>query len=392
MKKSILSIVALVCICAVVSVLMAITNQLTAPLIEKNESLKANAALLEVMPDGGTFEQIDISTYTLPSTVTEAYKASNGGYVIKLETTGYSSGFVIMCGVNADGTVSGAVCLASTETLGKEQTYGQNFIGKNADGVDAVDTISGATKTTAAYRSAIKDAINASIILGGGSVDIRTEEEILNDNLSATLPAADGKFTKYFFVEIIDGIDAIYLADNKSGAVCVIGEQFIATDASGNVTTTCDEATAKKVSDAIASINATTTTDINLDEYEGLPSQLVWAKKTASGNYVLEIKGAGYGITGGDEYHPASGEYIVIKLSITKDGKIIDCLTVSQKETDGIGSTCADEKFYSQFDGKTEADYKDIDAISGATLTTNGYTKAIERAFNAVKIFEGGAQ
>ena len=79
---------------------------------------------------------------------------------------------------------------------------------------------------------------------------------------------------------------------------------------------------------------------------------------------------------------------------MTKDGKIIDCLTVSQKETDGIGSTCANEEFYSQFDGKTEADYKDIDAISGATLTTNGYTKAIERAFNSVKIFEakGGEQ
>ena len=77
---------------------------------------------------------------------------------------------------------------------------------------------------------------------------------------------------------------------------------------------------------------------------------------------------------------------------MTKNGKIIDCLTVSQAETDGFGSACADEKFYSQFDGKTESDYKNIDAISGATYTTNGYTKAIERAFNSVKIFEGGAQ
>ena len=103
------------------------------------------------------------------------------------------------------------------------------------------------------------------------------------------------------------------------------------------------------------------------------------------------MRGAGYGINGGDDYHPASGEYIYIRVSMTADGKIIDCLTVSQKETDNIGSVCADESFYGQFVGKTEADYKEIDAISGATLTTSGYTKAIERAFASVKIFEGGA-
>ena len=103
------------------------------------------------------------------------------------------------------------------------------------------------------------------------------------------------------------------------------------------------------------------------------------------------MRGAGYGINGGDDYHPASGEYIYIRVSMTADGKIIDCLTVSQKETDNIGSVCADASFYSQFVGKTEADYNEIDAISGATLTTNGYKKAIERAFTSVKIFEGGA-
>ena len=97
-----------------------------------------------------------------------------------------------------------------------------------------------------------------------------------------------------------------------------------------------------------------------------------------------------YGIVGGDDYHPASGEYIIVRVSMTPDGKIIDTFTVSQKESQGIGDACADEKFYGQFDGKTESDYKDIDAISGATMTTNGYLKAIERAFEALKTLEGG--
>ena len=391
MMKSVKSVVTLLCICAVMAVMMAITNAITAPIIAQNQAAAQNDALKVVMPHGEGFEKMDVSGYTLPATVTEVYSEAGGGYVFQLTTTGYSTGFVILCGVNADGTVSGATCLASTETLGYEKTYGENFIGKNMEGVDGVDTVSGATKTTGAYRSAVKDALNAAIILGGGSVDLRTEEEILNDNLSAALPGAEGKFEKLFIVEVIEGIDAVYTAENGAGAVCIVGEQFIAVDENGAVLSEVAEDVSSNVAAQMAILRATTTTDIDLTQFEGLPSACLSAKKTATGNYILEMRGAGYGINGGDDYHPASGEYIYIRVSMTADGKIIDCLTVSQAETDNIGSVCADESFYGQFIGKTEANYNEIDAISGATLTTNGYKKAIERAFASVKIFEGGA-
>ena len=383
MKKSVMSTLVLVCICSVMAVLLALTNAITAPTIKKNQDAAANQALLEVMPDGEGFEKIEFDADKLPKTVTEVYKEANGGYVITLTTTGYGSGMVIMCGVKADGTVSGAVCLSSTETLGHEKTYGSNFSGKDDAGVEAVDIISGATKTTAAYKNAIQDALNTAVILGGGSVDLRTEEEILNDNLSAALPAGEGKFTKLFITEIVEGIDAVYTADNGKGAVYVIGETFVAVDENGKT----DNAT---VAAAHAILAASALTDVDLSAFEGLPKNLISAKKTATGHYVLEVKGAGYGIKGGDDYHPASGEYIVVRVSMTAAGKIIDTFTVSQEETKGIGDACADEKFYGQFDGKTEADYKDIDAISGATLTTQGYFKAIEHAFASVKIMEGG--
>jgi uncharacterized protein with FMN-binding domain len=297
-----------------------------------------------------------------------------------------------MCGIRADGTVSGATCLSSGETLGYEKTFGESFKDLNAEGVAAVDTVAGATRTTGAYRAAVQDALNAAIILGGGSVDIRTEEEILADALNEALPAGEGKFTKLFLTESVEGIDAVYAADNGRGHVCVIGEQFVAVDENGTVLSTVDATLAENVAVQLAKLTASVLTELDLTAYTDLPTTLVSAQKTDSGNYVLEIKGAGYGINGGNEYHPASGEYIVIRLSMTAQGQIIDCLTVSQKETDGIGSVCADESFYGQFVGKTEETYEQIDAISGATLTTNGYKKAILRAFEAVKILEGGAQ
>lgn len=394
MKKSIKSILVLVCICATVSVLLALTNSITAPIIEENEQKNANAALLDVLPDGGSFTLVDISSYTLPATVSQVYSAANGGYVVKLNTTGYAPGMVLMCGVSSDGTIIGTKLIASGETPSVGGTAAENFsdsvIGKDLSNIDGVDTISGATKTTAAYRAAVKDALNTAVILGGGSVDLRTEEEILNDNLSAALPQAEGSFTKYFFLEVIDGVDAIYIAQNNTGAVCLVGEQFIAIDANNQVLTACAEADAQTVKKAMEAINATTTTDIDLTAYAGLPTQLVSAKLTATGNYVIEIKAAGYGIVGDDEYHPTSGEYIYILVSLTAEGKIIDCLTLSQAETNGVGSACEEPSFYGQFIGKTEDTYNDIDAISGATLTTDGYKKAILRAFMSVKIFEEG--
>jgi len=367
------------------AVLLALTNAFTAPKIQANLEAAANEALLVVMPEGKDFKKMDLSSYTLPATVTEAYSEAGGGYVITITTSGYGSNFIIMCGVSADGKVTGTTCLSSSETLGHEKTYGANFIGKDAAGVDGVDTISGATKTTAAYKSAMKDAINAAIILGGGSVDIRTEEEILAENLATALPEGNGEFTKLFIVEVIEGIDAVYNANNAAGYVYVIGEQFIGVPAG----TTPENAT---VATAHAILTATTTTEVDLSAYEGLPSALISASKTQTGNYILNLKGAGYGINGGNEYHPASGEYIYIRVSMTPDGKIIDCLTYAQSETPNIGSACADEKFYSQFVGKTEDTYENIDAIAGATLTTDGYKKAILRAFESVKILEGGAK
>ena len=385
------NIFVLVCICAVVSVVLAVTNASTAPAIEANEKAKVTKALLEVMPDGKSFEALDISDQNLPSTVREVYRAENGGYVFKMTTSGYSSGMVIMCGVRADGTVSGTQLIASSETPSIGGVAVTGFapltVGKDISNIESIDTVSGATKTTAAYRSAVKDALNAALILGGADVDIRTEEEILRDNLSAALPSANGEFEKYFLTETVVGVSDVYQAKNQSGFVCVIGDTFIGLDHDGEVLSDVREETASVAKTAVQTLLACEIRDLTLADYAGLPSQLVSAKVTATGNYILEIKGAGYGING--DRH-ASGEYIMIRVSLTGDGTIIDCLTVSQAETNGVGSVCADEAFYGQFDGKTEENYDEIDDISGATITTNGYKQAILRAFESVKIFERG--
>ena len=389
MMKYIKSVGALTAICGVVAILLALTNSITAPIIAKNAASAANEALVIVLPGGEEFTSVDLSSYELPATVTEAYTEKNGGVVVQLKTTGYGSDMVIMVGIDANGTVTGATCLSSNETLGVEKTYGDTLVGATVDTIEGLDTVSGATMTTGAYKNAVKDAINTATILGGGSVDIRTPEQILADNLSAALPAGEGEFEKVFVTEAIQDVTAVYKAVNGSGFVFVVGEEFIAADAEGNVISDASDDVKAAISAGTVAIINTEITEIDISGYE-MPKQIEKAYKTSTGNYIFDLKASGFGING-DVYYNPSGEYIKIKIALTADGTVIACETVSQAETDGIGSVCADESFYSQFNGKTEADYGDIDGISGATITTNGYKTAVLKAFEAVKILEGVA-
>ncbi len=389
MKNQIKSVISLTLICSVIAVLLAVTNAITAPKIKEQEAATVNKALMEVLPEGKDFEQIT-ELKDMPETIKEVYKETSGkGFVIKLVTSGYGNGLTIMCGVGSDGAVKGAVCIASNETLGKEKTYGESFKNKSFEEVESVDTIAGATVTTSAYKNAVKDAINAAAVLGGGTAQ-KSEEEILKENLSIALPQAEGKFTVAFLTDEIKGFDAIYKADNDTGFVFVKGETFIATDNNGKLFSAEENPLNSKAQKAAKLIKNSELTNIDISKYSDMPAQIQKAFKTNSGNYVFEVRAAGYGING-DQY-TRSNEFIYIKVSVTNKGQIISCVTLSQKESENIGDVCAKPEYYTQFNGKTSADIESVDTVAGATITTEGYRLAVSTVFEAAKILEGGAE
>ena len=390
MKKHIISVLTLFLICAIVAVALAVVNGITAPIILQMQQAAASGALAEVMPDGGSFTKVDLSTYTLPATIQEAHKASNGGYVFQVGFAGFNPGNVAMIGVSADGQVTGTKIITNTESSGFGADHlpaldGKgHYNGSTLDTIEGVDTVSGCTVSTTAYRAAVKDALSAAAILGGGDVDLRTPEEILHDNLNAALGVEGVDFDKHFFTEVVEGVDAIYVAKTGEGYVCVIGEEFVGLDADGNVLNG-ENATAAA---AIATIKATTYTELDISAFKGVSKRVKSAKVTDKGVYVLTVEGSGFGKKGSSDYG-ASGEYLVIEIALTADGKIIDCYTVYQNESKGFGDVCAKEEFYEQFAGKTQDNYEEI-IIAGSTYTTDGYHGAIKNAFKAVAIFEGG--
>ena len=169
MKKSfneiIKPVLVLVCICLVVTALLAYINSVTSPIIAKAEQEKTEQAMSEVLADADGFEKLEIEN--LPDRVTEVYTANNGsGYVFMLTTKGYGGDMKLICGMKSDGTIEQCKTLSHAETSGlgsktAEDPYRNQYCGKNADTLSEVDAITGATISSTAYKNAIEDAFKA---------------------------------------------------------------------------------------------------------------------------------------------------------------------------------------------------------------------------------------
>ena len=162
----VLPIVVLVLICAVMSGLLAVTNNITAPISEESERRAAEEARIEVMPQADGFEEVTVEG--LPASVTSVYRATNGvGYVFSLTTIGYGgkNTLKMTIGIDMDGKITDTKVLSHKETagLGSKVTgdaFRGQFPGKDA-ALEGVDNISGATFSSNYYRAAIADAYTA---------------------------------------------------------------------------------------------------------------------------------------------------------------------------------------------------------------------------------------
>ena len=169
MKKSfneiIKPVLVLVCICLVVTALLAYINSVTSPIIAKAEEEKTQQAMTEVLSEADSFEKLEIEN--LPERVTEAYSATNGaGYVFMLTTKGYGGDMKLICGMDADGVIEQCKTLLHAETSGlgsktAEDPYRNQYCGKSAYTLSEVDAITGATISSNAYKNAIEDAFKA---------------------------------------------------------------------------------------------------------------------------------------------------------------------------------------------------------------------------------------
>jgi electron transport complex protein RnfG len=169
MKKDFAApVISLTAICLVISLALAVTNGVTAPVIAAAARTRAEAAQKEVLPEADSFEAVDVE---LPDGVTEAYRAVNGaGYVFMLSASGYGGDISIIAGIDGEGRITAVKTLSHSETegLGAKITTPE-FTGQfaGADSTQGADAISGATISSKAFLGAIETAFTAYELLKG---------------------------------------------------------------------------------------------------------------------------------------------------------------------------------------------------------------------------------
>lgn len=155
----------LLLITAVVAGLLAFVNELTAGKIDELTRQKAEQAMRELLP-AQDYTPLDAA---LPQGVTEAYRAGDAGYVVRVAPNGFGGAIDLMVGVRADGTVNGVAVIAHSETasLGANCTR-EEFRAQYAGGAGpfavgqdggTIEALTGATVTS----RAVTDGVNAAL-------------------------------------------------------------------------------------------------------------------------------------------------------------------------------------------------------------------------------------
>lgn len=358
-KKSnlVLNTIVLTVISVICVALLAVVNQVTLKPIEDAEVNQKAEAYKVVYADAKEFAQIDgIDKMIADSSklleengfkgcaIVEALavKGDNGdteGYIVSSTSpNGYGGEIQIAIGIK-DGKLTGFTAVKNSETAGlgskcTEPEFQNQFKDKaaavltytksGASSDTEIDAISGATITT----NAVTEAVNSAIIFyqqnfGGGVQEIEGPD--LTEFYKSAYP------------------DAKDFADVENADKMLEESQKLLADY-GLADATIEEVKA-----------------VNGGEGYVISSTAIGFTKTAPLQIVIGIK----------------------------DNKLTGFAVVNQMETPGYGAQCTEDKFISQFAGKS-ADVKsfkaggtadnEIDAISGATFTSNGITNAVNAA------------
>jgi len=338
--------------------LLAFVYIKTSPIIESNKmAASGDTVMKQVFPgmDGGFEKQGEKSEFPYWVGYMDAEKKKPGGYIFITRGKGYSSTIEIMVGVDIDGTITGVKIISQQETPGlgdriEEIRTGEDspwftsqFVGKSLsdnlsltkdDGI--IDAISGATISSSAVTNSIKSGLNnLQAVLAGEEVVIEEPEEIIEEE------------TKTAALIIPSNEDIAEVLPDMNGGYEVIGEE---------------------------------------SEFPYWIGYQDTGKKKPCG-YTFVAHGKGFAST------------IQILVGTDADGTIIGIKTLSQEETPGYGGKIEEIRegenepwFIRQFIGKSVSynialneNGGDIDAISGATITSTAVTKSINIGLNNLK-------
>ena len=380
-------ILALIALAA--ALLLAVTNAITAGPIKAHEEAAQNAAFQSVMT-ADSFSTMSIPDGCNVTSLVEAKKDGKTiGYCAVSSAKGYGGNVAVTLGVDMDGKIVGCQIgdtnFAETDGFGARWKEPEAFIGLSAFGGDTIEAITGATVTSKAVLAASNDVLKCiSHVLGkdveGDVLAFGVKEEKPAQTVELTGDVHQGKAVGFGNGEVTarltlndDGTIAALVIDASTqtpgfGTRCA-DEEFTAQFIGKSAPLTLGEGI-----DAVAS--ATITSQAVVDAVNSLyaaaepveePTEAPAATEAPAKAQSLTVKG----------WHDG----VVVTVEVDQN-LVITALTVDASgEFYALGGKCADEAFTSQFIGKKAPLTLgvDIDAVTGATLTSQAVVDAVNQ-------------
>lgn len=380
-------------VCAVAGLLLSAVNALTAPVIAANSLKQVESTLEEFFPDGSftdVSEKYITDEYDL---VDGVYEADGEGYVFTLHNTGYSSdGFKIAIAFDNDGNIVGYKGLENSETAGKgDKAFADDYISEvtQLTSTDTMPIISGATITTKAVGEAVTQAEAIFNSIQGIDFDADAAQEAADkaeaksdatctDNgdgtygckvtgfageLTATIEISDGKVVSVKDLEGDDNGDGVGDDWFKDASVFEGVSSADEVDAMSGATVTSNAV--KSMVQAALDLANGTSAPLATSDTAPVSESDDTCTDNGDGTYACKAKGF-------------AGE-LTATIGV-KDGKVV---------------------FFGDFDGKDNGDHvgddwfedasslvgvssgEEVEALTGATYTTDAVKKMIDAAIKA---------
>lgn len=185
-KAILIPTISLFVICAVSTVLLAVTNEITAPMIADLAAQTAAQTRQLVLEGAQSFSEE--KTVSLGNADYTYYEGLSGGsvvgYVFTTTSKGYGGDVEIMTGVSRGGEVTGVQTLTLNETAGlgmnaQKDSFrdqfkgksGQISVAKNNPGENKIQALTGATITSQAVTDAVNTALELYQQITGGAAN-----------------------------------------------------------------------------------------------------------------------------------------------------------------------------------------------------------------------------
>ncbi len=176
--------VTLFAICAVAALVLGVTNNITAPIIEKRNIQASNESRQIVLSDANEFKQLEGINSDIVVEVYEGLKDGEViGYTIKTSPKGYGGAVEVMVGISTDGKITGVDIGNHSETPGlgskaAEPAFKEQYL--NKDVANSLLVVKGSTSND----NEISAISGATITSNGVTSGVNAAMKIYNERLS----------------------------------------------------------------------------------------------------------------------------------------------------------------------------------------------------------------